>query len=30
MTEKEQIRVVVSGPRGRMGSETIRMIAQSP
>ncbi|MCO7176167.1 4-hydroxy-tetrahydrodipicolinate reductase [Sporolactobacillus kofuensis] len=29
MTEKEPIRVVVAGPRGRMGSETIRMIAQS-
>jgi 4-hydroxy-tetrahydrodipicolinate reductase len=29
MTDKKTIRVVVAGPRGRMGSETIRMIAQA-
>lgn len=29
MTENKEIRVAVAGPRGRMGSETIRMIAQA-
>ncbi|GGL47958.1 4-hydroxy-tetrahydrodipicolinate reductase [Sporolactobacillus putidus] len=30
MAEERPIRVAVAGPRGRMGSETIRMIASAP
>ncbi|MDD9148722.1 MULTISPECIES: 4-hydroxy-tetrahydrodipicolinate reductase [unclassified Sporolactobacillus] len=30
MTDERPIRVAVAGPRGRMGSETIRMIASAP
>lgn len=30
MAEEKRIRVAVAGPRGRMGSETLRMIARTP
>ncbi|GEB76095.1 4-hydroxy-tetrahydrodipicolinate reductase [Sporolactobacillus inulinus] len=30
MTEKKELRIIVAGPRGRMGSETIRMIEKAP
>ncbi|WP_010631165.1 4-hydroxy-tetrahydrodipicolinate reductase [Sporolactobacillus vineae] len=30
MTETSQIKIVVAGPRGRMGAETVRMIERTP